>query len=163
MSFDPFAHSADLGALVADGYELEITGGGHLVVKHVPYRTADGEVRYGGLVTKLEFEGDITVKPLSDHTMCFVGTAPCNVKGPLRPVIESGTIELESGPKLVADHRMSYKPPEPYPAYYAKVTAYVANTVVSTRPSSLMSGPPELPLRTSPLNEVIERRSGPRP
>src|SRR3954454_18428685 len=38
-----------------------------------------------------------------------------------------------------------------------------AKTVVTTWPSASTIGPPELPERTAPRREVIERRSGPRP
>lgn len=123
MSFDPFGRSDDLAALAADGYELELTGGGHLLVKQVPYRTPDAGVALGTIVIKLEFNGDVTVNPVGDHTIRFIGQAPCSGSGQLRAVIESADVEFEPG--LIANHRLSLRPEEPYPDYYAKVIAYV--------------------------------------
>jgi len=123
VSFDPFGRSDDLAALAADGFELELTGGGHLLVKQVPYRTHDGQVERGTIVTKLELDGDMTVKPVQDHTVRFIGSAPCNATAQLRAVIESADAEVEPG--LVANHNLSSRPDQPYADYHAKVTAYV--------------------------------------
>ena len=38
-----------------------------------------------------------------------------------------------------------------------------ANTVVTTWPSASTIGPPELPERTAPRSDVIDRRTGPWP
>jgi hypothetical protein len=38
-----------------------------------------------------------------------------------------------------------------------------AKIVVTTRPRPSTIGPPELPERTAPRSDVIERRTGPRP
>ena len=125
MSFDPFGRSADLAALAAEGFELEITAVGHLLVKQVPYRTATSETARGTVVTKLELDGDVTVNPVQDHTIRFIGGAPCNAaQQPLRPVINSTATELEPG--LIVNHHLSSKPDEPYADYYEKITAYVA-------------------------------------
>jgi len=111
--------------LAADGYELELTAGGHLLVKQVPYRTRDGQVALGVAVTKLELDGDVTVNPVDDHTIRFIGSEPCDASGqPLRAVINSETATLE--PELVVNHHLSSKPDQPYADYYEKVTAYVA-------------------------------------
>lgn len=123
MSFDPFGRSDDLAALAADGFELELTGGGHLLVKRVPYRTPDASVAVGTIVIKLELNGDVTVNPVDDHTIRFIGRPPCSGSGPLRPVIESVDVELEPG--LIANHRLSLRPEQPYADYHAKVIAYV--------------------------------------
>ncbi|MDP9332012.1 MAG: ThiF family adenylyltransferase [Actinomycetota bacterium] len=124
MSFDPFGHSPDLAALAKDGYELEITPGGHLLVKRIPFRTADGSVDYGTFVTKLEMNGDVTVNPVQDHAARFIGPAPCDSSGqPLTFVTGSNTEQLETS--LAVDHVLSSKPDPPYEDYYRKVTAYV--------------------------------------
>lgn len=124
MSFDPFGRSRDLAALARDGYELEITQGGHLLVKSVPLRTADGRVDHGTFVTKLAMNGDVTVNPVQDHAARFIGSAPCDSSGnPLRFVTGTSTEQLE--PNLVVDHSMSSKPDPPYADYHHKVTAYV--------------------------------------
>lgn len=124
MSFDPFAHSSDLNKLAADGYELELTQGGHLLVKEVPYRTSDGRVDRGVLVTKVEFNGDVTVNPVADHVCRFIGSAPCNGQNqPLRFVTGSSDAALEPG--LTVNHQMSAKPDTPFVDYHSKITSYV--------------------------------------
>jgi len=123
VSSDPFGRSADLARLVEDGFELELTGGGHLIVRHIPYRTAESTVSIGAIVTKLEFDGDVTVNPVGDHTIRFIGGAPHRAVGPLHPVIGSTDEEIEPG--LVVNHHLSLKPEQPYSDYYDKVVAYV--------------------------------------
>lgn len=124
MSFDPFAHSADLAKLAADGYELELTQGGHLLVKEIPYRTSDGHVDRGVLVTKVEFNGDVTVNPVEDHVCRFIGGAPCNGQNePLRFVTGSSDADLEPG--LTVNHQMSAKPDTPFVDYHAKMASYI--------------------------------------
>lgn len=47
---DPFGRSDDLARLASNGYELELTDGGLLLIKHVPYRTEAGTVDYGTII-----------------------------------------------------------------------------------------------------------------
>ena len=127
MSFDPFGRSGDLARLAAEGYELELTQGGHLLVKGVPYRTPGGAVARGTVVSKVELNGDITVNPVQDHTIRFIGEAPCNGVGEvLKAIINQGDDEIETG--LVVNHQFSAKPAHnvKYADYHAKITAYVA-------------------------------------
>jgi hypothetical protein len=126
VSFDPFGRSADLAHLAADGFELELTQAGHLLVRHVPYRTPAGAAAYGTIVSKIEMNGDIAVTPVPDHTIWFVGQLPCDgLNQPLKGVIESRTQEVEPG--LAVDHRLSCKrnDGQPYADNYEKVTAYI--------------------------------------
>lgn len=123
MSFDPFGHSPDLAALAHDAYELEITPGGHLLVKQVPLRTAEGGVAFGTLVIRLEMNGDVTVNPVADHAARFIGPVPCDSSGqPLTFATPSHEV-LE--PDLISDFVLSARPDPPYADYHAKVTAYV--------------------------------------
>jgi hypothetical protein len=125
LSFDPFGRSADLAGLAASGYELEVTAAGHLLVRQVPYLTSERAVARGSIVVKLQLDGDITVNPVEDHTIRFVGSVPCVVSGePLRAVINSTEAELEPG--LVVNHQLSSKPDQPYRDYFEQITAYIA-------------------------------------
>jgi hypothetical protein len=125
VSFDPFGHSPDLAALANEGFELEVTAGGHLLVKNVPYRSASGSVEKGTLVSSLVLDGDVTVNPVDDHSAWFAGRNPCNGLGqPLRPIIESRDFEIEAG--IPVNHRISHKKDDQtkYKDYFEKVVAY---------------------------------------
>lgn len=125
MSFDPFARSTDLARLASDGYELELTGGGLLLVKHVPYRNEAGAVDYGTIISPVELNGDITVSPVGDHSVWFSGTPPFTAGGKqLVGVIDVNLLTLTDG--LTAQCRLSCKRGDgaPYEDYYEKVTAY---------------------------------------
>jgi hypothetical protein len=90
VSFDPFGRSEDLARLASDGYELELTQAGHLLVKHVPYRNQAGSLDYGTLVSPLAMNGDITVNPVADHSLWFTGQPPFTSRNQqLRGVIET--------------------------------------------------------------------------
>jgi len=124
VSFDPFGHSPDLAQLANEGFELEITQGGHLLVKGIPYVNQDGVIELGTLVARLEMNGDVTVNPVQDHAMRFVGNAPCNsLRQPLNMVVNSNTEEMEPG--LQVNHVLSSLPDSPYPNYFTKVSSYV--------------------------------------
>ena len=124
MSFDPFGHSPDLAQLANEGFELEITQGGHLLVKGIPYVDQDRAIGIGTLVARFEMNGDATVNPVTDHAVRFIGAAPCNsLRQQLNMVVNSNNEEIESG--LQVNFVLSAKPDPPYPNYHAKVTAYV--------------------------------------
>lgn len=123
MSTALVSRSPDLKRLRDEGYDIEIRSG-HLLVKHVPYVDADRVVKLGVLVSELSTSGDMATKP-SDHTAAFIGGVPCdNIGTPLSKIINSDQpFEVIEG--LIAACRFSSKPPEGYPDYYAKMTAYV--------------------------------------
>ena len=133
VSFDPFGHSADLAQLISEGFELEITQAGHLLVKGVPYVDTDGGVGFGTLVVRLQMNGDVTVNPVGDHVMRFIGSPPCNsLRQQLNMVIGTNTEQLEPG--LDINCTLSCKPePPPYPTYHAQVVAYVSHIEAEAR------------------------------
>ena len=59
MSTSLISHNADLAALVQAGYKVQVYDG-YLVVKDIPYLTAEGEIRKGDIVTSLELAGNET-------------------------------------------------------------------------------------------------------
>lgn len=122
MSTAPLARDEDLRRLLDDGYDVSLIDG-HLVVKQVPYVTAEKVVAYGLLAYPVTVSGDRVVSD-TDHRIWFGGSMPCNEHGqPLTLAIsEARTISAD----LAANFMLSSKPgPEGYPSQYAKVTTYV--------------------------------------
>jgi hypothetical protein len=125
LSFDPFGRSADLARLASAGYELELTQGGHLLVKHVPYRTEAAAVDYGTIISPIEMNGDVTVTPVADHSAWFSGTPPfTGGTKQLIGVIDTNPQQVAAG--LIAGCRLSCKRGDgmPYADYYEKITTY---------------------------------------
>ena len=83
MSISLISRSADLSALAAGEYSLEVRGG-YLIVKHIPYLTRDGEIQFAGIVTNLDIAGaagdEVTTQP-SDHTVWWTGDMPHTADG----------------------------------------------------------------------------------
>jgi hypothetical protein len=117
--------SPDLKRLENEGYEVTVLGS-HLVVGHVPYRTAAGEVAYGTLISTLELAGDATVTP-GDHVAHFMGGIPHGADGaPLSRILHS-VGQQSLAVDLVSDCSFSSKPADGqgYADYYDKMTTYV--------------------------------------
>jgi hypothetical protein len=126
MSLLQISHSPDLLRLREAGYNIEVTKGGYLVVRDVPYVSSARVVRQGALVSKLDLAGDRTRTP-EDHTMMFIGEFPCHADG--RPMemlrLDSNPVKLDDG--LEVQHKFSRKPlNRNYVDYFEKVEAYVA-------------------------------------
>ena len=126
MSSPLVSHSADLQRLHQEGYEIEIRSG-YLLVKHVPFATSTGEVAFGTLISELSTSGTTTVTPQT-HVALFAGGIPCDNQGNQLSKIINSTERNPLADGLTADCSFSSKPPEGYPDYHAKMTAY-ANMV----------------------------------
>ena len=124
MSHSLINRSADLKRLEDEGYEVEVRSG-HLLLKHIPYVTETGAIKYGTLVSELSLAGDTTTMP-GTHVVMFAGGMPCDSQE--RPLTQishsSGRQQLAEG--LAVDHSFSSKPPEGYADYYQKMTTYEA-------------------------------------
>ena len=114
--------SPDLKRLEEDGYEIEVRGG-YLLLKHVPYATEGGAVRYGILISSLAIAGDVTTTPDS-HTVWFKGTIPCdqNRQSLAENIVAGNGQVLDNG--LAADFLFSRIRPGGYRDYYQKMTTY---------------------------------------
>ena len=127
VSFDPWSRSADLARLVAERYELELTGDGYLLVHNVPYLDEQRQVQRGIIVTKLELDGDETKNPVEDHVAFFIGSTPYRWNGEQVRPLTGTSLGLADG--RVPHFQMSLKcaTEEHYPDYFAKIEAHVQN------------------------------------
>jgi hypothetical protein len=127
VSFDPWSRSGDLAALIAEQYELELTGDGYLLVHNVPYLDETRAVQRGIVITKLELNGDVTVNPVEDHVALFIGNAPHRFNGERLTPLADANSALADG--RIASFSMSLKHPtaEKYPNYHDKVEYHVQN------------------------------------
>lgn len=121
MSNSPISRNPDLQRLVQEGYELEIVAD-HLVVRNVPFVNADRQVRRGSLVSEV----NDTSRTPGTHVVMFAGGIPCDKTGQTLDKIINDKTRRAISESLVVDCSFSSKPPEGYPDYYKKITAYVA-------------------------------------
>jgi len=124
MSVQLINRSPDLTRLREEGYDIAIVAD-HLVVRSVPYVYSNRNVRFGSLVSELTLAGDRTTTP-GTHVMHFIGDFPCDAEGRRLEKIFNQSCIRDLGAGLVIRHSFSSKPPEGYPDYYEKVSAYVA-------------------------------------
>lgn len=124
MSRRLISRSTDLKRLEDEGYEVGVCGS-HLLVGHIPYRTAAGDVAYGTLASTLELAGDTTVKP-GDHVAHFIGGIPHGTdNAPLTRILHTvGPQALAAD--VVSDCSFSSKPlgGAGYADYHEKMTTY---------------------------------------
>lgn len=122
MSLSQINRSADLTALLDDGFQVSIQSG-HLVVDNVPYVNAQKEVRRGALVSALEMAGNVTVKP-TNHVVMFTGEQPCDQDGRELGNLKHSTQRQEIATGLVVERSFSSKPGEGYSDYHHKMVTY---------------------------------------
>jgi len=137
MSLRLISRSPDLKKLWDEGYDVEIRAA-YLLVKKVPYVTAEKKVKLGTLVAALRMAGDIAERP-EDHTIMFTGEYPCRPDGSPIETIRHASARQELDRGLVIDHKFSNKPPAGYSDFYEKMTTYVnilANQAKSIDPSA---------------------------
>ena len=82
MSNSLISRSADLSALAAAGYCLEIRGA-YLIVKGIPYVSGDGRIQSADIVTNLDIcsaPDEVTTQP-KDHTVWWTGEMPFTANG----------------------------------------------------------------------------------
>jgi len=124
MSPGLISRSGDLRRLRDEGYEVDVSNG-YLLIGHVPYVNAKGQVAYGTLVSPLELAGDSTVKP-TNHVAFWVGDYPCDAKGSqLVKLVNNTNMQEKIQDGLVATHSFSHKPVGGYTDYYEKMTTYM--------------------------------------
>lgn len=122
MSRELISRSPDLSKLQNKGYEVDIQSS-HLVIRNVPYVNSQCQIKRGLLVSTLDLNNDVTIRPTT-HQAFFVGEYPCDNDGqPLTNIVNSsGRQDLGNG--LIVDHSFSSKPAEGYTDYYHKMSTY---------------------------------------
>lgn len=127
MFFDPWSRSPDLERLIGEGYELELTKDGYLLVRNVPYLDEQRSVQRGTVVSKLELNGDITVNPVQDHVAYWIGSAPYRWNGERLMPLADANLQLADG--QTSSFLMSLKcaTADRYPDYFDKIQAHVGN------------------------------------
>jgi len=126
MSQRLISRSPDLQRLQNEGYEVSITGG-KLLIGHVPFRNAAGEVDYGILVSDLQLQAADTTAQPTDHVARFIGGVPHSTDGGRlnRLIIDESPQQVAEG--LTTACTFSQKPlgGVPYTDYYEKMTTYL--------------------------------------
>jgi hypothetical protein len=92
-----------------------------VIVRRIPYLTADGKVAYGSLAYPITVSGDRISDDTGDHRIWFIGVQPCDEQGRLPGHLRAASCHNEN---LVAGLMISLRPPTGYPDQYAKVTSY---------------------------------------
>ena len=110
MSESLISRSPDLQRLQDDGYEIEVRSG-HLLMKSVPYVSADRSIKRGTLVSELTLAGDATTNP-GTHIAMFIGEMPCDSEGRQLSQIHHSSGKTDLGGGLVVHHQFSSKPKE---------------------------------------------------
>lgn len=117
------ARSPDLARLVEEGYDVEVRDG-NLLVHHVPYVNATGQVDRCILVSELSTNGERTIQP-GRHEMWVVGGLPHNHQGNVVSIVHDQNPH-DFGGGLVASCGMSGKPGGQMPRdYHHRVSNYV--------------------------------------
>ncbi len=125
MSHALFSLNGDLRQLREAGYSVQRVGG-FLVMRDVPYVTAERIVKRGTIISDLCLSGDRTTKP-EPHTVHFDGEYPCNAEGVALGAISAGSNDVNLGHGLRARHVFSSKPgPQGYGDYFEKMSTYAS-------------------------------------
>lgn len=114
----------DLKKLEDEGYFLEIRGS-HLLVHEIPYVNSKREVKYGTIVTVLNYTNVNCVTCKGDHTVHFCGESPCDENGNVLNQIINSSGDFNISSEIKANHYFSYKPPRGYyNDYHEKISSY---------------------------------------
>jgi hypothetical protein len=120
MSNSPTGPEDPVKELLADGYDL-VLHGGHLVVRRIPYLTADGPRADGRLVLPVNDSAGVIADAIGDHTIWFAGEEPRDEQG--RPLGTASPRDIADGNTV--SFMLSFKPPcGSYVCLYEKVHTY---------------------------------------
>jgi hypothetical protein len=119
----------DLKRLRDEGYEIEVRGG-HLIAHHVPYVNSSGEIKIGKLISTLELNNDVVLKP-NTHQIYFMGEHPCNNDGSIITEIAHSAPNQQLYDDIILNQYFSNKPLNNrgehcnYENNYDKITQYI--------------------------------------
>jgi hypothetical protein len=145
MSPGPISLSPDLKRLRDEGYDIVISPHGQLLARDIPYVTSEQTVARGIMVSTLNLAGEATTRP-DTHVVHFIGEHPCDRTGNALQKIVIGAEAIDIGGGPVTVHTFSSKPPDGYPDYYEKMTAYIR--IVSNPAQGIQ---PEVTAQTFPV------------
>ena len=145
MSPGPISLSPDLKRLRDEGYDIAISPHGQLLARDIPYVTSEQTVARGIMVSTLNLAGEATTRP-DTHVVHFIGEHPCDRTGDALQKIVIGAEAIDIGAGPVTAHTFSSKPPDGYPDYYEKMTAYIR--IVSNPAQGIQ---PEVTAQTFPV------------
>lgn len=114
----------DLKRLRDEGYEVEVSSSGFVLLHNVPYVNSRRQVARGTLASALTLAGERTVRP-SSHTVLFTGEQPCHRDGTVITAIQHGQVHQQIAPGLISRYSFSNKPPGGYADHYQKLVRYV--------------------------------------
>lgn len=126
------SHNDDLRRLLERGYAVAIDSN-YLVVRDIPYLDQDSTLKWGAIVTKLEFIDQHRVMQ-DDHQIWFAGTVPHDLARKPIPNLGGGptTLTLSDACKdVVVQRRFSNKPTPAgrFTDFFEKIESYV--TIIS--------------------------------
>lgn len=158
MSNPPTAPDEQMARLVADGYDMVLSGG-HLVFRRLPYASPSGLRGDGRLVLPVTYTGGV-VADATDHRIWFAGAEPCDDKG---AALATGGQAHGFGNGEAADYMLSFKPPSgAYANLFEKIKQYsqillsaarqIDSSVAAAPGGSLQVVPDDLPLVYSDTN-----------
>lgn len=121
MSQKLIDHSEDLKRIQNEGYEFEVVNG-YGIMSHIPYINLNGEIKFGKLVSSINFQGDIA-KYNQDHVINFCGEYPYGLDGKeISGIKHANNSNILGG--ISVNYQFSNKPNNNYKDYYEKFTNY---------------------------------------
>lgn len=121
-------HNDDLRRLREAGYDIFVHPSNHIVMRGIPYVTAQKAVAYGMLVAVLVVAGDKTAQP-KDHTVYWVGEYPCNNDGKTLEGLRHPNGPQNLAEDLHIDSMFSAKPTESADVDYFQLMDRYATTI----------------------------------
>lgn len=129
MSIQLVNRNPDLKRLQDEGFEIEVRGG-HLIAHHIPYVNSSCEIKIGKLISTLELNNDVVLKP-NTHQLYFMGEHPCNNDGSTITEISHSAPNQQLFKDIILNQYFSNKPlnnqgvHRDYENYYEKFTHYI--------------------------------------
>ena len=129
MSSKQTAPDSGLQCLIDEGYEVEVRQQ-HLLVRSIPYVTANRTVKRGTLVCKYLTSGSTVLPPSTQgdtHQVWWAGEYPCFADGKPIAQMENEHTRQELFKGCMIDHRFSNKPDgfNAFNDHHQKVTHYI--------------------------------------